>query len=130
MTYRQTYQKYGAKRTTAPDGERFDSKFEAKIYADLLLRQRAGEITEIERQFQVVMVPYTEDGRALPTLAVRHRIDFRVRLADGTYELIEAKGLELADWQRRKKWLEALWLPAHPDHVYVVVKQRGGRRAA
>lgn len=130
MTYRQQFQKYGAKRTTTPDGEKFDSKFEAKVYQDLLLRQRAGEIVEIERQFKVEIVPYTADGRPLPELTVRHRIDFRVQLADGTFELIEAKGLELADWKRRRKWLEALWLPQHPDHSYIVVKQRGGRRFA
>lgn len=128
MTWRQTSSKYRAKRTTTADGERFDSKFEAGVYQQLLLRLRAGDITQIERQFKVEMVPCDEDGRPLPALKVTHKIDFRVRYPDGRYELIEAKGMELADWQRRRKWLETLWLPKHPDHTYTVVKDRGRGR--
>lgn len=41
--------KYGAHRTLV-DGILFDSKAEARFYADLKSRERAGEVTEIDRQ--------------------------------------------------------------------------------
>jgi len=43
--------KYGAQATTL-DGIRFDSKKEARRYAELLLLQRAGEIRDLERQVE------------------------------------------------------------------------------
>ena len=127
MAFTQRYSKYGAK-STEYNGERYDSRFEAKVAHDLDMRLRAGEIAAVERQFKVEMIPYDKDGKALPTLKVSHKIDFRVTHLDGSYELVEAKGLELADYQRRRKWLEAIWLPEHPDHTYTVIKQSGGRR--
>ena len=127
MTYTQRFTKYRAKRTEY-NGEVYDSKLEAGVGYQLDMRLRAGEIAAVERQFQVVCVPYTKDGRPMPTLAVRHKIDFRITHHDQTYELIEAKGLELGDYKMRRKWLEAFWLPEHPDHTYTVVKDSGSGR--
>ena len=127
MTYTQRYSKYRAKRTEY-GGQVYDSKFESGVAYELDMRLRAGEIAAVERQYQVVCVPYTKDGRPMPQLAVRHKIDFRVTHNDQSYELIEAKGLELADYQYRRRWLEAFWLPEHPDHTYTVVKDSGRGR--
>ena len=127
MTYAQRYTKYRAKRTEY-QGEVYDSKLEAGVAMQLDMRLKAGEIVAVERQFQVVCIPYTKDGRPMPTLAVRHKIDFRITHHDGSYELIEAKGLELGDYKFRRKWLEAFWLPEHPDHTYTVVKDSGSGR--
>lgn len=41
--------KYGAKKTTV-DGIEFDSKAEAKRWGELRLMERAGQITNLERQ--------------------------------------------------------------------------------
>ncbi len=41
--------KHGAVKTTV-DGERFDSKLEARVYAALQLREKAGEIRNLRRQ--------------------------------------------------------------------------------
>ncbi|MXN51887.1 DUF1064 domain-containing protein [Shinella sp. AETb1-6] len=41
--------KYGAEKTLL-DGILFDSKAEARFYADLKVRERAGEVTDIELQ--------------------------------------------------------------------------------
>lgn len=127
MAYTQRYSKYRAKRTEY-NGEVYDSKFEAGVARELDMRLRAGDIAAVERQFQVVCIPYTQDGRPMPALAVRHKVDFRITHHDGSYELVEAKGLELADYQMRRRWLEAFWLPEHLDHTYTVVKDSGGGR--
>lgn len=127
MAYTQVYSKYRAKRTEY-NGEVYDSRFEAGVARDLDIRLRAGEIAAVERQFQVVCVPYNRHGDPVPTLAVRHKVDFRVTNLDGSFELVEAKGLELADYQMRRRWLEAFWLPEHPDHTYTVVKDSGRGR--
>ena len=127
MTYTQRFTKYRAKRTEY-GGEVYDSRLEAGVAYQLDMRLRAGDIAAVERQYQVVCIPYTKDGRPMPTLAVRHKIDFRITHLDQTYELVEAKGLELADYRTRRRWLEAFWLPEHPDHVYTVVKDSGSGR--
>lgn len=126
MAWTQKYSKYRAKRTEY-NGRTYDSKFEAGVAQQLDLRLRAGEIKDWEPQYKVEMVPYNKAGDPLPALKVSHKIDFRVHNLDGSYTLLEAKGMELADWQRRRKWLESLWLPEHPDHDYQVIKD-GGRR--
>jgi len=116
--------KYGAKRTEY-NGRKYDSKFEAGVAMGLEARLKAGEITAIEPQFKVEMWAYRENG--LPAFKVSHKIDFRVTNKDGSYELIEAKGIETADYKMRRKFLEELWLPDHPDHIYTLIKQQGWR---
>lgn len=113
--------KYGAKRTEARDGLKRDSKYEASVADELLLRKRTGDILDYESQYKVEIWIYREDGRK--AFKVSHKIDFRVHNRDGSYELLEAKGVETADWKWRRKLLEELWLPLHLDHTYRVVKQ-------
>lgn len=48
--------KYGAKKITQ-NGITFDSKREAKRYGELLLLERAGVITELQRQVEFVLIP-------------------------------------------------------------------------
>ena len=124
--YRQNWgNKYGAKTTTAKDGLKRHSKFEASVADELLLRKQAGDIEDYDSQFKVEMWAHRSDGT--PAFKVTHRVDFRVHLKDGSYELLEAKGAETADYKMRRKFLEHIWLPEHPDHTYTVVKQRGWR---
>ena len=127
MTYTQRKTKYRAKRTEY-NGEVYDAKLESGVAYQLDMRLRAGEIAAVERQFQVVCIPYTRDGRAVPALSVRHKVDFRIKHLDDSYELVEAKGLELSDYRTRRRWLEAFWLPEHPDHTYTVIKDSGSGR--
>lgn len=125
MTYVQRYgNKYGAKRTEF-NGRKYDSKFEAGVAQDLELRLKSGEITEIEPQYKLEMWAYRENG--LPAFKVSHKVDFRVANKDGSYELVEAKGVETADYKMRRKFLENIWLPDHPDHTYTVIKQSSWR---
>lgn len=124
--YRQKWgNKYGAKSTVAKDGLKRHSKYEASVADELLLRKQAGDIKDYDSQYKVEMWAHRKDGT--PAFKVTHRIDFRVHLKDGSYELLEAKGAETADYKMRRKFLEHIWLPEHPDHTYTVVKQRGWR---
>lgn len=111
--------KYGARRTEW-NGRKFDSQLEAYIAARLELRLRLGEIAGLDYQYRVDMVAY--DAQGIDVLTKSHKVDFRVHHLDGSYELVEAKGFETADWRERRLWLERLWLPEHPDHRYLVVR--------
>lgn len=123
--YTQRYgNKYGAKKTYF-NGRKFDSKFEASVAADLELRKKAGDIQDYECQYKIEAWAYHEDG--IKAFKVSHKVDFRVHHNDDSYELIEAKGVETADYKMRRKFLEELWLPMHQDHTYTVVKQSGWR---
>lgn len=113
--------KYGAKRTEARDGIKRDSKYEASVADELLMRKKANDILDYDSQFKVTMDIYREDG--IKAFSVAHKIDFRIHHKDGSFELVEAKGVETSDWKWRRKLLEELWLPLHKDHTYRVVKQ-------
>lgn len=116
--------KFGAKKTEY-NGYKYDSKFEAGVAAELELRLKAKDIQSLEKQFKVEMWAYNKDGK--PVMKKTHKVDFRIRHNDGSYELIEAKGVETPDYKDRRNWLEKFWLPEHPDHTYTVVKQQSRR---
>lgn len=120
--YRQTYfkkTKYNNVRQTY-DGYSYDSKFEARVAAELDLMKQAGEITDWERQFPV-RIEY--NGRLICT----YYCDFRLIYPDQTYELLEAKGMETEVYRLKRKLLEIIWLPEHLDHTYRVVKEQSYR---
>ena len=121
MYYQKYGNKYGAKRTEY-NGRKYDSKYEAGVAAELDLRLKAGDIVAIDPQFKLEMWCYREDGE--PAFKVSHKVDFRVTNKDGSYELIEAKGVETTDYRWRRKFLEEIFLPANLDYTYTVIKQR------
>jgi uncharacterized Zn finger protein (UPF0148 family) len=116
----QTYNKYGAKKAEF-NGKIYDSKFEASSSADLDLRKRAGDIKDYDTQYRIEAWCYREDG--VKAFLVKHKVDFRIHHNDGSYELYESKGYETDDYKWRRKFLEFVWLPMHPDYTYTVVKQ-------
>jgi ribosomal protein L37AE/L43A len=118
--------KYGAVKTVAADGMKRDSKYEASVADNLYVRKLAGDILDYESQYKVEMWVYREDG--VKAFVVKHKVDFRVHHNDGSFELLEAKGVETADYKFRRKLLEELWLPMHKDHIYTVVKQNSNRK--
>ena len=66
------------------------------------------------------MSVYRADGEVAYT--VNHKVDFRQHNLDGTFTLIEAKGLATQDWRFRRNLLTEVWLPEHPDYDYEVRK--------
>lgn len=124
-TIGKTFNKYGAKRTEF-NGKIYDSKFEASVAQDLELRKRTGDIKDYHTQYKIEATAYRKDGT--PAITVKHKVDFMVEHTDGSYELVEAKGMILPDYQWRRKFLENIWLPEHPDHIYTVIKQNVRRK--
>lgn len=120
-THKTSSNKYGAKKTEY-NGKKYDSKYEASVAQELDLRLKARDILSVEPQYKIEALCYRSNG--LPAFSVKHKVDFRIQLKDGSYELIEAKGVESDDYKWRRKFLEHIWLPDHPDHTYIVVKQR------
>lgn len=116
----------GAKKCTYNDF-RHDSKFEAMVAHELEMKKRAGEIKEYDKQFRIDMTAYSQCLSR--SLSMSHKVDFRVHNLDGTYTLLEAKGYETADYKWRVKWLDAFWLPLHPDHDYLVIYPNSKRGA-
>lgn len=117
---RKVANKYGAVRTEFK-GKKYDSKYEAGVAAELDMRKQAGDIIDFDTQFKAEMWCYCEDGT--PAFKVSHKVDFRVHHKDGSYELLEAKGVETDDYKWRKKFIENVWLHEHKDYIYTVVKQ-------
>lgn len=52
--------KYNSKKTVV-DGQKFDSKKEARRYQELLLLEKAGEIKNLSRQVKFVLIPSQRD---------------------------------------------------------------------
>lgn len=124
--YRVRYgNKYGAIKTEY-NGYRYDSKFEASVAQELDLRQQAGDILEYDKQYRVEIPLFDEKGIHRHT--IRHKVDFRVHNPDGSYTLLEAKGIETADYKMRRLFLEKFFLPNNLDYEYEVVKQSNYRR--
>lgn len=70
-------QKYGNIKTEV-DGVKFDSRAEARRWADLLLLQRAGEIRDLQRQVEFELVP----KQARPSGGIERPVAY---VADFTY---------------------------------------------
>lgn len=117
---KKTRNKYGARRTEY-NGRSYDSKLEANVASQLDLRLKAGEITDVIPQFKLEMWCYRENGER--AFMVGHKVDFRITHIDGTFELIEAKGVETTDYKWRRKFLEKIWLPDNKDYTYTVIKK-------
>lgn len=87
--------KYGAVPTVV-DGVRFDSKREAKRYAELKLLQRAGEISALCRQHTWILAPAVKiEGEKRARPAIRAVMDFVYRdCATGMLVAEDVKGME------------------------------------
>jgi hypothetical protein len=53
--------KYGARKVKAPDGQVFDSQKEYHRYFELKLLERAGKISDLQRQVKFVLIPSQKD---------------------------------------------------------------------
>ena len=60
---------------TMVDGERFDSKLEARVWCDLKLREAAGEIRDLRRQVRFSL--FANGGEHLGTYAADFVFEFR-----------------------------------------------------
>lgn len=97
--------KYGRKKVDHA-GYRFDSKLEAALFDQLKLRERAGEIKDIQAQ----------DTIYLTAARIMYKPDFKYfDLASGEFEWAEAKGLETSDYRIKRR----LWMHYGPGKLHV-----------
>ena len=89
--------KYGAKKVTAPDGQKFDSKKEYKHYVVLKLLERAGKISDLQRQVRFELIP-KQDGET----ACHYVADF-VYQKDGKRIVEDVKGYKTEVYKIKKK---------------------------
>ena len=102
-----TKNKYGAKKLTAPDGQKFDSVKEYHRWGVLRLLERAGKISDLKRQVSFELIPKQEGERACTYVA-----DF-VYYEDGKMVVEDCKGFKTDVYRLKKKLL--LWV--HGIHI-------------
>ena len=79
---------------------------------------KARKILKYDRQYPVTVAP---EGIPLFTT----KVDFRLHMPDGSYELHEVKSWitgRRPDYRLKRKALELYWLPKNPDHTYHVIE--------
>lgn len=108
-------------RKTVKHGIQFDSKMESEYYDILLLRQRAGQISELTLQPEFTLLPsFKRNGRTVR--GVKYKGDF-MYLEDGKTVVVDVKGVETKDFIIKSK----LFLSQHPDKELILVTKDGGR---
>ena len=85
------------------DGRLFDSKAEAARWQELQLLERAGEITELERQVEYELIPKQKGERAAKYIA-----DFRYKDHEGKVVVEDTKGVRTPVYILKRKLL--LWV--------------------
>lgn len=99
--------KYGNKKTKG-----FDSAKEWRRNQELEIMQRAGEISELNRQVPFVLMPsYTiadkTTKQGFRTIReIRYIADFTYRLKDGTRIIEDVKGMQTDVFKIKRKLLE------------------------
>lgn len=106
--------KYGNVRQTY-NGYNYHSKLEARYAYELDIRKAAGEIKDWRRQ---VKISLDVNGQHI----TNYYVDFEILHNDDSLELVEVKGMETDLWRIKRRLLEAVWLPDHPEYTYSVVK--------
>lgn len=80
------------------DGEWFDSHKEGLRYRELQLMERAGEITELERQVEYELIPKQKGERAVKYIA-----DFRYKNKEGQTIVEDVKGYKTEVYKIKRK---------------------------
>ena len=89
--------KYGNTKIRV-DGRLFDSKAEAARWQELQLLERAGEITELERQVEYELIPKQKGERAVKYIA-----DFRYIDHEGKTVVEDTKGVKTPVYILKRK---------------------------
>jgi hypothetical protein len=96
-------------RKVIVDGLKFDSIKEAKRWRELCLLYRAGEIGEVERQVEFVLIPTqrtrTTDGKTKTERAVKYRADFVYLDKNGRQVVEDVKGVRTKEYILKRKMM-------------------------
>jgi len=99
--------KYHAKKETLTlsDGTEhtFDSKHEAKVYQELALMERSGEISNLQLQVPFVLIDTQKAPSGKTYRNCKYIADFVFTDADGNTQVWDAKGFRTSQFQIKKK---------------------------
>ena len=95
-----TKNKYGARKLTAPDGQKFDSVKEYHRWGCLRLLERAGKIKDLQRQVSFELIPKQDGERACTYVA-----DFTY-YENGQYIVEDCKGFKTDVYRIKKKLMK------------------------
>lgn len=85
----------------------FDSRREARRWAELQFLESVGEITDLQRQVQYTLVPAQKEDKHVVERAVTYKADF-VYKENGVTVVEDAKGVRTKDYIIKRKLM--LWL--------------------
>ena len=99
-----TGNKYGAKKIKDPaTGFVFDSKAEFTRWCELRILERAGKISDLQRQVKYELIPKQKGERACTYLA-----DFVYKDSDGNTVVEDTKGVKTDAYRIKRKLM--LWV--------------------
>ena len=94
---------------TVVDGITFDSKREAQHWAELKMRERAGDLINLQRQVRYPLCclshDYTLNSETIQVQVSEYVADFVYHDKRGQH-VVDAKGKRTAIYQLKRKWLE------------------------
>jgi hypothetical protein len=102
--------------------DKFDSKAEARHWAELLVLQWAGQITELRRQVRFPLFAHSERGH--PVQVAQYVADFVYR-EDGVLVVADAKSAAVTDVAA----LKLRWFHAQYGYEVRLVRSSGGKAA-
>lgn len=99
------YSKYHARKVTI-DGIVFDSAKEARRYRELRLMERAGLITDLERQKRYRLIPSQKLSSGKRERPVDYVADFEYRNTEGRLIVEDTKGVKTKDYIIKRKLMK------------------------
>lgn len=97
------------------NGNKYDSKLEARVAEELDWRLKSGELVEVKRQ---VKISIDVNGAHI----CNYYLDFRTVDKYGQVNYIEVKGFETMHWQLKKRLFIALLQELDPGATYEIIK--------
>ena len=102
--------------------EVYDSGLEARYAYELNIRKQQKEIKDWSRQEKIDLYFYNSRGEKINYKS--YKVDFMIYENDGTFTLVEVKGVEGIDWLWKKTILEKVWIVDNPNYRYIVKKEK------
>lgn len=98
--------KYRSRKVTR-DGMTFDSQKEYKRFCELRLLERAGKVTDLQRQVKFELIPSQRIGGKVVERACNYIADF-VYMENGRKVVEDTKGFKTTDYIIKRKLM--LWV--------------------
>ena len=98
--------KYGSRKVTR-DGMTFDSQKEYRRFCELRLLERAGKVTDLQRQVKFELIPSQRIGGKVVERACAYVADF-VYMENGKKVVEDTKGFKTTDYIIKRKLM--LWV--------------------